>query len=152
MNPGGSFLLDPALEEWMARKHLINQAKIQVQRIKLSYGVNPCEVRAFILPELLEPTAVTDVFRILPSLLFSSLSRWGCGCLSQAGQTACRGLGMEEGRGTKGRGRRWGSGLRRGAHPAPQPGNYIYLGDVRVCNGVAWIYSPPSMQGLRACA
>lgn len=37
MNPGSSFFLDPALEEWMVRKHLINQAKVQVQRIKLSY-------------------------------------------------------------------------------------------------------------------
>lgn len=45
MNPGSSFLLDPALEEWMVRKHHINQAKVQVQvhRIKLSYPSPWCK-------------------------------------------------------------------------------------------------------------
>lgn len=96
------------------------------------------------MPDLLEPTAATDVFCILPSLLFSSLSQWGCDCLSQAGQAACRASGMEVGRGTKRRGRRWGGGQRRGAYPALSRVTTFTLGMFGFVTGLCGVIRPPA--------
>jgi len=105
MNPGGSFILDPVLEKWMARKHCINQANVQGQRIKL------CRPSRWCKPQQGQSShiATATLAHRQPQLYFGVfLPSFSAPCHSGDAAVGAR------------QGRRFGNGGRQG-HPAPGP-------------------------------
>lgn len=130
MHPGGSFILDPALDERMARKHCITQAKVQVQRINLCYypGVNPSGSGTAIVPQLHQPTHSRSSIWDSSSPPFQLPVTVGMRLLESGRGGGLDGLEMGAGRGTKPWGWRWGSRLQRsgaavGTIPCPAAGS-----------------------------